>query len=547
MKPTQHLDRRHFIKCALGTTAALASGIEKSLAITCSSSHTGNPLRLPPTFTNGGDLVIAPTQLDIWPGHTTDVFSINGAVPSPTIRVTKGQHFQARVINNLTDQDLVLHWHGLLAPERMDGHPRDQIAPGESYDIDFKIVQCGATCWYHSHTDMLTAEQVYMGLAGFFIIDDPEIDALGLPSGDHDVPLVFSDWRSNASFQLTYSPNNADRMRGYLGDTALVNGTPDAYLCVDQDLYRFRILNGANARIYKLAFSDNRSFQIIGTEGGLHPAPITVTTAIITPGQRFEILVDFSNVSVGGSVTLRSLGVPRDAGPPSPAQNLAIDLITFHVDLTSSTASAPSTLIPMKIYQEADAVITRKFTLSSSMMTHYINGKLFELERIDFEPTQRKLELWEYENTGNVYHPMHMHAAHFQVLERVGTATLPPEDMGWKDVVLVYPGETVKLLVSFDAHPGKFLHHCHNLEHEDTGMMQNFAVLPAPEADLQVSHNGTDCTISWSGKIDAKLESSPDLSINSWQPVTQTPNLIDGRYTVTLPQSEKKYFYRLEL
>ncbi len=141
---------------------------------------------------------------------------------------------------------------------------------------------------------------------------------------------------------------------------------------------------------------------------------------------------------------------------------------------------------------------------------------------------------------------MHMHAAHFQVLERVGGSLLP-EDAGWKDTVLVYPNETVRLLVRFDNHPGKFLHHCHNLEHEDNGMMQNFNILPFANADLQINFDGTSYVVSWLEEASGSLESTTDLANGPWQPVAQTPVLIDGRQTLTLPATENQTFFRLAL
>ena len=206
----------------------------------------------------------------------------------------------------------------------------------------------------------------------------------------------------------------------------------------------------------------------------------------------------------------------------------------------------PAALIPMTPFNSTDAVVSRQFVISNSGMTHYINGQLFELERIDFEPTQGKLELWEYQNTGSVYHPMHMHAAHFQVLERVG-GSLMPEDGGWKDTVLVYPNETVRLLVRFDNHPGKFLHHCHNLEHEDNGMMQNFEVLPFANADLQINYTDDSYEISWLEETSGSLECTTNLVTGTWQPVAQAPSLIDGRQTLAIPAAQNNLFFRLAL
>ncbi len=200
------------------------------------SARPGNPLRFPADWA-GGSLTVARANLAIWPGYSTAVSAINGGVPGPTIRVQRGEEFAARVQNNL-GEPLVLHWHGVLAPERMDGHPRDQVAAGQSYEVRFPVRQRASTCWYHAHTDQLTAEQAYAGVAGFFIIEDPAEAVFGLPSGSHDVPLVFMDKRVSASRQLVYAPSMMDVMSGYLGDVMLVNGTPDAWLSVDRGLYR---------------------------------------------------------------------------------------------------------------------------------------------------------------------------------------------------------------------------------------------------------------------------------------------------------------------
>jgi FtsP/CotA-like multicopper oxidase with cupredoxin domain len=162
-------------------------------------------LRLP-TEWSGGTLTVALANLNLWPEYRTFVNAINGSMPGPTIRVQRGQEFTARVQNDL-DEPLVLHWHGVLAPERMDGHPRDQVNAGQSYQVRFPIIQHAATCWYHAHTNNLTAKQAYRGVAGFFVIEDPAEQLPGLPTGDHDVPLVFTDKRISASRQLVYAPS----------------------------------------------------------------------------------------------------------------------------------------------------------------------------------------------------------------------------------------------------------------------------------------------------------------------------------------------------
>lgn len=508
------------------------------------SARPGYPLRLPPNW-SGDSLTVAPASLAIWPGYSTAVSAINGSVPGPTIRVRRGREFAVRVQNKLR-QPLVLHWHGVLAPERMDGHPRDQVAAGESYEVRFPVRQRASTCWYHAHTDQLTAEQAYAGVAGFFIIEDPAEAALGLPSGSHDVPLVLTDKRVSASRQLVYAPSMMDLMSGYLGDVVLVNGTPDPWLSVDRGLYRLRLLNGSNARIYKVAFGDGRPFHLVSTDGGLLSAPLRVTSVMLAPGQRLEILVDFSAYALGGSVVLKSLSFAGGGGMMhGPRQGAAMDLLWFYVDSgTTGNAAIPTALQPITLLTPTQARRTRVFNLAMSGMVHTINGRAFDMQQTDFQVPFGDVEIWEYRNTGTEPHPMHAHAALCQVVSRSSTASLPAEDTGWKDTVLVNPGETVRVLTRFDTHPGVFVHHCHNLEHEDSGMMQNFVVLPRPV--LAVHRDGLNANLSWPDSDEGwSLESSPQAEGALWERVGDAPAIVEGRWTVNVTEMAGRRFYRL--
>lgn len=506
----------------------------------------GNALRIPPEW-DGSPLKVAPGQLEVWPGYLTDVFSVNGSVPGPTIRIQKGEEFSAKVENHLSEE-FVMHWHGILAPESMDGHPRDAVAPGEFYEVNFRINQPASTSWYHSHTDMLTAEQVYAGVAGLFIVEDPSESALGLPTADNDIPLIIADRRSNAQRQFNYSPFMRDIMTGYLGDIALVNGTPDAWLSVDSGLYRFRLLNGSNARVFRIALSNNQPFQIIGSDSGLLAEPIEVTSAWVAPGERTEILIDFSTYNLGDSVVLKSLPFPSGGGMMGgSSQGIEMDLLRFYIDTKANGVnSVPDSLVSIPSLNAANAKRTRVFNLTpSGMMLHSINGLLWEIDRVDFSVPWGELEIWEYRNLSMQPHPMHMHAALFQILDRNGAQDIRPEDKGWKDTVLVDAGETVRILVKFDSHPGVFVHHCHNLEHEDSGMMQNFEVLPDPTPVVRIS--STETVVSWPGPLVGWiLESSDSPNPNSnWQPVNQQPSKINNEWTVTIPGVAERKFYRL--
>lgn len=508
------------------------------------SARPGNALRLPLDWA-GDSLIVAPANVAIWPGYSTAVSAINGGVPGPTIRVRRGQEFAAWIQNNL-GEPLVLHWHGVLAPQGMDGHPRDQVAAGQGYQVRFPVRQRASTCWYHAHTDQLTAEQAYAGVAGFFIIEDPTETSLGLPSGSHDIPLVFTDKRVSASRQLVYAPTMMDSMGGYLGDVMLVNGTPDAWFSVDRGLYRFRLLNGSNARIYKVGLSDGRLFHLVGTDGGLLPAPVSVTSVMLAPGQRLDVLVDFSTYASGASVVLRSLAFAGGGGMMGgPRQGTEMDLARFYVDSTTTgNAAVPTVLQPFAPFTLAQARRTRVFTLAMSGMAHTINGQLFSMQRTDFSVPFGDVEIWEYRNTSTDAHPMHAHGALFQVLSRSGAVALPSEDTGWKDTVLVNAGETVRVLTRFDAYSGVFVHHCHNLEHEDSGMMQNFEVLPPPT--LSVHREGASISVSWPESEDGwRLESSAEADGLLWEPVPEPPAAVGGRRTVTITELTGRRFYRL--
>ncbi len=540
------LSRRRFLEVSTAVTGGIVAGNAFFFNSTAraQSARQGNALRFPPDW-GGNSLTVARANLAIWPGYSTAVSAINGGVPGPTIRVRHGQEFSAQIQNQLAEP-LVLHWHGVLAPERMDGHPRDQVAAGQSYTARFPVRQRASTCWYHAHTDELTAEQAYAGVAGFFIIEDPVESTLGLPSGSHDVPLVFTDKRVSASRQLVYAPSMMDVMSGYLGDVMLVNGTPDAWLSVDRGLYRLRLLNGSNARIYKVALSDGRPFHLIDTDGGLLAAPVSVTSAMLAPGQRLEVLVDFSAYGSGTSVVLKSLSFPGSGGMMGgPRQGTEMDLLRFYVDsATTGNATVPATLSPFTALNPAQARRTRVFTLVMSGMVHTINGQLFSMQRTDFSVPFGDVEIWEYRNTGTEPHPMHAHAALCQILSRSSAASLPPEDGGWKDTVLVNPGETVRVLTRFDTHSGLFVHHCHNLEHEDSGMMQNFEVLPPPT--LAVRRDGTSVILSWpEAEQGWRLESSTETSGAVWEVVAQNPTPVGGRWTMTVSELMGRRFYRL--
>ena len=440
------------------------------------------------------------------------------AYQNPILRIESGARFTASLDNALTEPTII-HWHGLHTPAKMDGHPKDTIAPGARYDYDFNVRNRGGTYWYHTHAHELTAKQAYNGLASFYLVDDDDqrklAKLLDLQLGVTDLPLVIQDKRFDAQGALVYQPNAQESMMGWLGDIMLTNLTPNAVHAVTPRTYRLRLLNGSNARIYRLAFVKGETslpFVIIGTDGGLIERPETVTEAFLAPGERLDVLFDAAQAQPGDTVFLKSLAFdPMEneggmggmggqgmshtmSGMGSSRLPLGAAFNVLKLSVTAGVrvaATLPVTLSEVKPIR-TDGAFERRIELSMGHMRFLINGLTFRMDEIAFDVKRGAVEIWSISNPAvGMPHPMHIHGFSFQVLERQGS---PPQwsstarfgkgravtDLGWKDTVLVWPGETVRIAIDF-AHdfPGSqtYLFHCHNLEHEDAGMMINFRVL----------------------------------------------------------------------
>lgn len=471
------INRRTFLKRSAQTAILAASAAElgslSRIAIAAPIPLGMQELRIPSVI-SGGDFTLASSTFKIYPDADTNIFSINNSFLAPTIKVKKGDTFVAAVHNDL-NESTVLHWHGIHAPSTMSGHPKDAVQPGSSYLVNFPIIQRACTSFYHAHPDMNTGKQVYMGMSGFFIIEDDEEKALGLPSGEYDIPLMIQDRRFDSNRQLIYSPSNLDINSGWLGDTILVNGTPNAHLSVAPTLYRFRLVNGSNSRFYKIALSDGKSFTVIGTDGGLMDKTLTLANAWLAPAERLDILIDFSPYSQGQSVNLQSLKFTFSdgAGSGTVAQGAAMDLMQFQITKTGSSGSTiPQQLPGIVKYNADDAKRTRIWTFAA---IHHINDKPFDMNRIDANVPFGELEKWTFISEAENTHPVHIHGLQFQVLDRNGSAPDPTE-AGWKDIVRLDPQGQVNVLLKFTDYTGLFLIHCHKLEHADMGMMANFEV-----------------------------------------------------------------------
>lgn len=472
------------------------------------------------------ELKAASTTAPILPGQETPVLHYQSAILGgdsemlqtledsylgPVFRVKQGQRLQVRLKNELSEPTII-HWHGLRVPEAMDGHPRHVIQPGMTYDYDFTVRDRAGTYWFHPHPHQLTGRQAYFGLAGLFIVSDDEEAALGLPSGTFDIPLVLQDRQFDDENALVYLPNGMmDQMNGFVGDTILINGKVAKPIEVQATAYRLRFLNGSNSRIYKLAWKDGSPLIVIATDGGLLESPVTKPYVMLAPGERVEVWVQFS---AGTDPQLVSL--PFDAGSADPMMGMmhtasalsngaAFDITTFQVGAEGPTsAPLPQRLSTFSRHRVQDAVngsAPRTVAITMQGMIHTLNGRLFDMDAVANDEIVHlgDLEAWEFVNgeggsmemgmgmtmNMDMPHPMHMHGVRFLVAERKVDANSSQQyaqvsagfiNEGWKDTVLVMPGERVKVLVRFEDFPGTYLYHCHNLEHEDAGMMRNFRI-----------------------------------------------------------------------
>ena len=437
-------------------------------------------LPIPPVVSGDIQLVSQSISDEIHSGKLTSLFSYRAGLLGPTIRVAKGETTNVLLQNNLGEETNI-HWHGLILPENMEGHPKDIFASGESYNYVLSIQQRAGTYWYHPHPHMATARQVFMGLAGMFIVSDDEETALNLPSGENEIPVIIQDKRF-AGVSLDYSPNDDEIMTGYLGEQIIVNGAFSPYTSVHRGWTRLRLLNGSTARVYNLAISNGMPFQVIGADGGLLPAPESVTTILLAPGERADVLVDFSALDVGVEVFLISNKFSRY----DLQGRQEFTIMKFKVEREASSGfNLPVSLSVINPITPSSAVNTRVFDIASmiggdgEMGRHAINGKSFDLDRVDETVGAGTTEIWEFDNlSGDEIHPMHIHGVQFQILERIGGRnTLIATEKGWKDTVLLMPGEKVRLIMTFSGYTGTFVLHCHNLEHEDEGMMMNYKIV----------------------------------------------------------------------
>lgn len=420
------------------------------------------PQQLTPTRRSDGTDVyripIKTAQFAFTPGKPTPVRTFGGTFVGPTIRAKTGTPVEVTFTNQL-DVTSNVHLHGGHNASADDGYPMDLIAPGASRTYHYPNKQQGATLWYHDHSHGAEAENVYKGLHGFYIIDDPAEAALNLPSGQYDVPIMIRDAQIDANGTLVWPSSVPDRT------TVLVNGVAAPYFQVAARKYRFRLLNTGNERGFRLTLGGLPMVQI-GSDGGLLPAPVTRSDITFTSGERVDIVIDFSRQAIGSKFVLSDVSGP---------------VLRFDVTRTAAdTSRVPATLraLPALGTPTVERNVTMRFDDSGNV--GLVNDLPYDPNRVDFQVKRGATEIWNVTNTDTVWgapHTFHLHLEQFRVLSRDGAAPTP-DDAGRKDTVLVMPGETVRVQATFTDYLGKYPFHCHFLDHSSIGMMAQMEIVP---------------------------------------------------------------------
>lgn len=428
------------------------------------------------------DLRLQSGTSDLGADHLTPTWGVNGELLGPTLRAERGETVAMRVHNDLPETS-TLHWHGMHLPAEMDGGPHQLIEPGNVWSPTWTIDQPASTLWYHPHLHGGTADHVYRGLAGMFIIDDPLEAELDLPRdyGVDDLPLIVQDKNLDDDGELDMS-ESFFASAGVIGETIVVNGTPGPYADVTTEAVRLRLLNGANARPFTFAFADGRDFDLIGTDGGLLETPVAMDALQLSPGERGEIVVRFEP---GERVVLRS--DPSDTGNVFAGGQDRLDIIEFRAaEQLDPSPRVPDQLAEVPRLDPEDASEERSFRLSDST----INGLEMDMERVDEVVEAGATEIWTVTNADGGSHNFHVHDVQFQVLDIDGREP-PPHLRGWKDTVWLRQSEPVRLIMRFGHHTSTewpYMFHCHTLRHEDEGMMGQFMVVEPGQSPGPIPH-----------------------------------------------------------
>jgi spore coat protein A len=495
------LNRRQMI-CQSTLAAAWMAAPRRLLAISPHSHASGtsprlapfqDPLRIPPVLTPIARGKTSFYTMTMRAGLTklhrdlppTVVWGFNGLYPGPTIQAVRGSPVVIRQFNQVPDHQghaempqalPAVHLHGAHVAPEDDGHPREAIPRGGFRDYLYPNHQRAATLLYHDHSHGLTGLHVYYGLAGVYLITDPAENILNLPKGEYDVPLIIQDRILNFDGSFNYPLNDKTRESGVLGDTILVNGVVQPYLEVARRKYRFRIINASNARMYDLQLSSGRPLIQVGTDGGLLPEPSEKWVVTLGPFERAEVVIDFSAYPLGSQVVLKNCLSCTDG---------TADVMRFDV----RQAEPDNSDLPDCLSEWADLPINRqvaprRFILDRQSgqdgLKWVINDQTFDMNNPPLARVKLgDVERWQFVNPTTHPHPVHIHLIQFQILE-VNGQPQDPSKHGWKDVFVVPPSGQIVVAARFEGYTGRYLFHCHNLEHEDLGMMADYEIVAEP-------------------------------------------------------------------
>ena len=484
-------------------------------------------------------LVAEPAAMAIRPGPKTRGLRYTGEVLrgrgdairsspgnlGPTLELRRGEHVRIEVVNR-TGTPTVIHWHGMIVPDTADGHPHQAVHSGESYTIEFTVRNPAGTYLYHPHPHRITGRQTYYGLAGLLIVREDREQDMGLPAPEHELQLVLQDRRIGKDNQFVFKRMMMDDMNGVLGDRVLVNGIDDAAFKVAPRVYRLRIANVSNARVYKLAWSDGRPLRVIASDGGLFSRAEGVQErpyVTLFPFERVELIEDFGARRDGAEIALVSrefsgmddmmgsmmgqqgesgggggmmggmmgggmmggmMGGGMMGGMMGPSQGEELHVARFTVSPGPRRRTQALTL-PDPEPGARDGGYELRTQLAFRHMRGFLNGRRFDTEDMmavaeDERLPAGKASVWTFTNDGSgmaMSHPIHIHGVRFRVIERSAGTVLEDLregiiDTGYKDTFGIFAGERVRVLLAPTV-PGLFMYHCHNLEHEDGGMMRN--------------------------------------------------------------------------
>lgn len=476
-----------------------------------------NKVLIPPVLNGENfDLTLQNGSVSFYAGNETKTLGVNGAILGPTLILEAGKSVQINVHNTL-NETTTIHWHGMHVSAANDGGPHTTIAPGETWSPAFTVLDKAATYWYHPHLHENTNRHVSLGIAGFVLVKDKEEAALTLPRtyGTDDFPLVVQTKDFDTDNQIIVPSNN--------DDVVMVNATINPELEVPAQMVRLRLLNGASNRVFNFGFGNNKTFYQIASDGGLLEAPVSLSRLMLAPGERAEILVDFSTLEnqqiklrsfaselssgmYGATNPGMSLMMTLDGYNPNPLNGADFDILTLKVKAPTEKAvfTLPEKLITSEKIDVNKMDTNRSLVFSPAQMganqlngNFLINGLTFNMDVINFSIPLNNTEIWTITNQSGIAHPFHIHDVQFYILDRNGQ--LPPlNERGRKDVVLVQPMETVRFITEFKDFandPVPYMLHCHMLTHEDLGMMLQFEVVDKTTSSQQIKTEMRDIRV----------------------------------------------------